>query len=81
MDLTDKAHSIYNQIKRGDIEGALRVQRVKVQTVAGVKVGRDGLGVVVDQNGFAAVLLQGDVYKRQEFQPCGRSPQVDYLLC
>ena len=42
-----------------DVVHALRVQRVKVQTVAGVKVGGDGLGVVVDQNGFAAVLLQG----------------------
>ena len=42
-----------------DVVHALRVQRVKVQTVAGIKVGGDGLGVVVDQNGFAAVLLQG----------------------
>ena len=42
-----------------DVVHALRVQRVKVQTVAGVKVGGDSLGVVVDQDGFAAVLLQG----------------------
>ena len=42
-----------------DVVHALRVQRVKVQTVAGVKVGGDGLGVVVYKDGFAAVLLQG----------------------
>ena len=42
-----------------DVVHALRVQRVKVQTVAGVKVGGDRLGVVVDQNGLTAVLLEG----------------------
>ena len=42
-----------------DVGHALRVQRDKVQTVAGIKVGGDGLGVVIDQDGFAAVLLQG----------------------
>ncbi len=41
-----------------DVVHALRVQRVKVQAVTGIKVGGDGLGVVVDQNGLAAVLLQ-----------------------
>ena len=37
---------------------ALGVQRVKVQAVAGVKVGGDRLGVIVDKDGLAAVLLQ-----------------------
>ena len=37
---------------------ALGVQRVKVQAVTGIKVGGDGLGVVVDEDGLAAVLLQ-----------------------
>ena len=42
-----------------DVVHALRVQRVEVQAVAGVKVGGDGLGVVVDQDGLTAVLFQG----------------------
>ena len=41
-----------------DVVHALRVQRVEIQAVAGIKVGGDGLGVVVDQNGLAAVFLQ-----------------------
>ena len=41
-----------------DIVHALRVQRVEIQAVAGIKVGGNGLGVVVDQNGLAAVLFQ-----------------------
>ena len=42
-----------------DVVHTLRVQGIKVQTVAGVKVGGDGLGVVVDEDGLAAVVLQG----------------------
>ena len=61
-----------------DVVHALRVQRVEVQAVASVKVGGDGLGVVVDQDGLTAVLLSlihispgshgvtGGVYKARE---------------
>ena len=42
-----------------DVVHTLRVQGVEVQTVAGVKVGGYGLGVVVDEDGLAAVVLQG----------------------
>ena len=41
-----------------DVVHALRVQGVEVEAVTGVKVGGDGLRVVVDQNGLTAVLLQ-----------------------
>ena len=42
-----------------DVVHAFRGQGVEVEAVAGVKVGGDGLGVVVDQDGLAAVLFQG----------------------
>ena len=42
-----------------DVVHTLRVQGIKVQTVAGVKVGGYGFGVVVDEDGLAAVVLQG----------------------
>ena len=41
-----------------DVVHALRVQRVEVEAVAGVKIGGDGLRVIVDEDGFAAVLFQ-----------------------
>ena len=41
-----------------DVVHALRVERVEIQAVAGIKVGGDGLGVVVDQDGLTAVLFQ-----------------------
>ena len=41
-----------------DLIHALRVQRVKIQSVAGVKVGGNGFRVVVDKDGLAAMLFQ-----------------------
>ena len=41
-----------------DLVDAFGVQRVEVQAVAGVKVGGNGLGVVVDQHCLAAVVFQ-----------------------
>ena len=38
---------------------ALGVQRVEIQAVAGVEVGGDRLGVVVDEDSLTAVLLEG----------------------
>ena len=58
--LTAKLHHAGVRLFGGDdIVHAFRSQRVKVQAVAGVKVGGDGFGVVVDDNSLAAVLLQG----------------------
>ena len=37
---------------------AFGVQRVKVQAVTGIKIGGNRFGVIVDQNGLAAVLFQ-----------------------
>ena len=44
---------------RDDVVHALGVQRVEIQAVAGVEVGGDRLGVVVDQDSLTAVLLEG----------------------
>ena len=41
-----------------DLVDALGVQRVKVEAVAGVKIGGNGLGVVVDQYCLTAVVFQ-----------------------
>ena len=44
---------------RDDVVHALGVQRVEIQAVAGVEVGGDRLGVVVDEDSLTAVLLEG----------------------
>ena len=36
VDLTDKSHSVYNQIKRGDIEGCKKSVQVHTKRLAGV---------------------------------------------
>src|SRR5699024_9219463 len=53
-----------------DVVHAFRGQGVEVEAVAGVKVGGDGLEVVVDQDGHAALLFQGpDAVDRAVVEP------------
>ena len=64
MDLTEKAHSIYNQIKRGDIEG-VKIGAGTHKRLAGVpfritsKTTGESHIVVTDKNGQSLLLQAG----------------------